>query len=95
MKWPPLVNVSTVERRMMTTHDGREVPSDSEEWRAECEARFMLKMRTKQHRHSYLEAVEKRRGADSRRALERLVMLVWESDRAKSGQQDRTVALRA
>lgn len=95
MKWPPLVNMSTVDQSMMTTHDGREVPSGSEDWRAECEARCVLKMRSKQQRHAYLEAVEKRRGADLRRALERRVMAVWEADRAKAGHQDRTVALRA
>lgn len=46
---------------MPQLHDGTEVASDSEAWRAECEAATVAAMRPAR-RLAYLQAVEKRRG---------------------------------
>lgn len=63
-------------------HDGRKVGSWSEEWRAECEARAVLRMPTKMHRRGYLLRVADRRGQEAANALERHVMQLWEAERA-------------
>lgn len=47
--------------------DGREVPSDSAEWKAECMARYhyvegMFRLRTRDRRASYLATIERREG---------------------------------
>ncbi len=82
MKWPPLVNVSAIAARVVTLRDGTECAKDSEAWRAECEARHVLNLPSKQRRRAYLDMVEQRRGADSPKALERLVVLLWQDERA-------------
>lgn len=38
----------------VTLHDGRQVLSDSEEWRHECEARFIIAMPTLEQRRQFL-----------------------------------------
>lgn len=40
---------------MVTLVDGRQVPSDSEEWRLECEARAVLAMPNIEDRRNYLD----------------------------------------
>jgi hypothetical protein len=65
----------------VTLHDGREVDSSSENWRAECEARYVLRLKSKQQRHAYLDSVAKRRGSAARDSLESLVMAVWKAGR--------------
>lgn len=54
---------------MVTAIDGRQVLADSELWRSICEAVWTL---NKPHvdRDAWLASVEKKRGADGRRALE-------------------------
>lgn len=49
--------------------DGREVASDSEEWRHECEARAIAALPSLAERRSHLEGIEKRRGKDAADAL--------------------------
>jgi Cdc6-like AAA superfamily ATPase len=79
--WPDMVNVAPMVARMAKLHDGREVDTRSEEWRAECEARRVLGMASKSARHAYLANVAKRRGEDARVALQALVMAVWRAER--------------
>lgn len=66
-------------RPLVTLHDGRVVDTWSEEWRAECEARAVLRMRSKDARYRWLDAVEKKRGRDARMELQRRVMAVWKA----------------
>ena len=54
---------------MVTTIDGRQVSSDSEEWRSVCEAVYTL-AKPERDRSEWLVLVEKRRGAAGRQALE-------------------------
>lgn len=65
----------------MTLLDGRLVPSDSEEWRQECEARAVLKMPLGL-RKQYLGIVEKKRGLPERQRVQGLVERLWIIQRA-------------
>lgn len=77
-----MTNVCTDTReRMVELHDGRRVSNYSEEWRAECEARAVLRMPTKMHRRGYLLRVKEKRGQAAANALERHVMKLWEAER--------------
>lgn len=67
---------------IVTLIDGTTVPSDSEAWRAECEARHILTMPTIQARRDYLADIQKRRGDAAYAALADLVRAVWEHRRA-------------
>ena len=58
--------------------DGREVPSDSEEWRHECEARAIAALRTLAERREWLERVEKRRGKAAADRLRATMKQLWE-----------------
>lgn len=62
---------------MVTLMDGREVQSDSEEWRAECEARYLLNRPTIDERRALLAAIEKRRGKAAREDLEQRALAIW------------------
>lgn len=86
--WPDLVNQAAHPRALVTLADGRQVDSGSEEWRAECEARRVLGMPTKAHRHAYLHAVAKRRGQEARDALEAAVLALWRAGRAEQDDGD-------
>jgi hypothetical protein len=50
----------------------------SEERRMECEARYVVNLAGLRLRRDYLELVEKRRGAEARKALEAAVKLEWD-----------------
>ncbi|CAB4199645.1 hypothetical protein UFOVP1356_1 [uncultured Caudovirales phage] len=62
---------------LVTLHDGRQVDSWSEAWRAECEARHILAMPNIHLRRIYLADVTKRRGEVAGKALGDLVRAVW------------------
>ena len=62
---------------MVTLHDDREVQSDSEEWRAECEARYLLARHSIDERRALLAAIEKRRGKAAREDLEQRALAIW------------------
>lgn len=77
---------------MVTLHDGREVSSDSEEWRHECEARAILNMPTKGKRRDYLYGeldqfgkerggVRGRRGDAELKRLEATILALWEQQK--------------
>ena len=59
--------------------DGREVPSDSEHWRHECEARAIAALPTLAERRAWLEQVEKRRGKESADRLRVTMKLLWDT----------------
>lgn len=62
---------------LVTLHDGRQVDSWSEAWRAECEARHVLAMPNIHARRVYLADVAKKRGEVAGKALGDLVRKVW------------------
>lgn len=62
---------------MPKLHDGTEVPSDSEEWRHECEADAILHFPTLAARQAQLALVEKRRGEAERLRLQKTMMALW------------------
>lgn len=68
--------------RPVTLHDGRTVGSWSEDWRAECEARSVLRLPDKMARNAYLLRVRQRRGEEAANALEELCRRIWRADRA-------------
>lgn len=86
-----MTNVSTWQAPMVTLVDGREVPSDSEEWRHECEARHVLNLPNKLARQALLSKIEEKRGdkADpqnikgklERRRIEDKIMALWKASR--------------
>lgn len=63
--------------RMVTLIDGREVSNYSEEWRHECEARYVARLPTKAERHGYLGQVESFRGREARLDLQKLAQEIF------------------
>lgn len=61
----------------VTLHDGRQVGSDSEAWRHECEARAIAALPTLADRRAWLEALEKRRGKLAADALRETMRWLW------------------
>ncbi|WP_443698606.1 DUF7696 family protein [Pseudomonas sp.] len=68
----------------VTLIDGTVVDCDSEAWRFECEARYILNMPNKPIRIATLENIEKKRGLPSRQALEDKILEVWTARQAKA-----------
>lgn len=77
-----MTNACTWKPSTVTLADGRQVLSDSPDWRAECEARTILDMPSKPARLAMLDSIEKRRGAQARRELEQRIMDLWHRGRA-------------
>lgn len=73
---------------LVTLHDGRVVDTWSEEWRAECEARAVLRMRSKGDRYAWLNAVENRRGKAARDALHARVLAIWRAGNVRQDDGD-------
>lgn len=78
---------------LVTLYDGRVVDSASEAWRAECEARAVLRMRDKNARLNYLngwrefdgthhKGVLGNRGQAAVDALRALMLVLWQAGRA-------------
>jgi len=49
----------------------------SEAWRAECEARYVCKLKTKAERLEYLKGVEQKRGIEGADKLREDVRRLW------------------
>jgi hypothetical protein len=64
----------------VTLHDGREVPSDSEEWRCECEAKAALRLDLSSRR-AYLEDIERKRGKPAADVLKARIVAIWTKGR--------------
>ena len=67
--------------RTATLHDGREVDTGSEQWRAECEARSVLAMPSIHQRREYLAGILKFRGQAGHDELANLVRKIWQHNR--------------
>lgn len=61
-------NACTWRAPLVTLWDGQQVPSDSEAWRAECEARAVLAV-PHEARANMLERIEQKRGAEAKARL--------------------------
>lgn len=72
-----------VREKDKTLVDGREACGYCPDHRAECEARFVLTMRTRFDRKQYLEGIASRRGLAAANELESLAMSIWEARRGK------------
>jgi hypothetical protein len=80
---------------MVTLVDGTRVPSDSEEWRFQCEAQHVLNLPTREQRQAVLRGefnpktqlrqggLVKFRGLEYVQRLEDVIMVLWRS--AKNG----------
>lgn len=55
----------------------------SEDWRMECEARYVVNLAGLRLRRDYLELVEKRRGQAARSELEAAVKVEWVKRKGK------------
>lgn len=77
-------NACTWKAPMVTLATGEQVPSDSQEWLLECEARHILNLPSKPARLELLEQIEKRRGPDARRELEVRILTLWELSKRNS-----------
>lgn len=74
-------------RRVMpivTLIDGRQVDSASEDWRHECEARYVAELPGLEARRAYLEKVTTKRGAAAGEQLKALVTTIFTANRTGS-----------
>lgn len=62
---------------LVTLIDGREVSSDSEAWRHECEARAIAALPTLAERRAWLGDIERRRGKPAADALRATMRAIW------------------
>jgi hypothetical protein len=63
----------------VTLLDGTAVPSDSEAWRHECEARHILALPTLERRRALLAGIEDKRGAAAAQALRSTIEQLWKA----------------
>lgn len=82
------MNVCSWKPSLVTLHDGRQVLSDSEEWRHECEARTVIAMPGQVARRAYLRGklddsgerrggVLQKRGKEACERLEHTIKQIW------------------
>lgn len=70
---------------MPTLHDGREVASDSEEWRAECEARWVLGLPSAEDRRAWIDSLKGWRRPAAIERLQDRVRAIWQRRRGPAG----------
>jgi len=70
-------NACTWVAPLVTLRDGRQVPSDSEPWRFECQARTILDLPSKHARKVLLAKWEEKHGRESTFALETEILALW------------------
>lgn len=82
------MNACSWKPSLVTLHDGREVLSDSEDWRHECEARTVIAMPGQAARRAYLRGklddngiirggVLQKRGLAAVERLENTIKQIW------------------
>lgn len=62
---------------MPTLHDGRQVHTNSEEWRHECEARHIMSLPNADARRDWLDKIERHRGKAEADRLRATVRALW------------------
>lgn len=65
--------------KIVTLIDGREVDSNSEEWRHEAEARAIAKLPTTAERRAWIESIETRRGKAAADRLRATLTALWKA----------------
>ena len=80
-----MTNVANWKPLMVALHDGTMVPSDSEEWRHECEARAVMNMPTRIDRNRYIMKVAKSRGDEAAHQLRETVQKLWPARSSPAG----------
>ncbi len=73
---------NAIETAPVTLLDGRVVCSGCEEWRAECEARFIARRDTSEQRAAWLDDVQRKRGKPAADALREFIRANWKALRA-------------
>lgn len=68
-----------IETSPATLISGTVVCTSCEDWRHECEARFVLDMPTVVRRREYLQKVEKTRGFQSANELRDVMKALWDA----------------
>ena len=68
-----------IEQHPVRLYDGTVVCGSCEAWRAECEARAIMKLPSTQDRRTWLDDIERRRGQPARLALQTLIGALWPS----------------
>lgn len=63
----------------VTLVDGRQVDSDSEDWRHECEARAIAALPTLTERRAWLQSLEHRRGKVEADRIRATMRALWEA----------------
>ena len=60
-----------------TLPSGEVVDTNSEEWRAWCEAKYVVNLKTKLSRQHYIDAIKKIRGNDAALELQENIRVAW------------------
>lgn len=69
---------------MVTLHDGRQVRTDSYEWRHECEARAIAQLPSRAARSDWLAKIETKRGQEAAERLRRTLTSMWAARKGNS-----------
>lgn len=88
------MNACSWKPSLVTLHDGRQVPSDSEEWRHETEARTIIALPGVPARRAFLRGtldaqgklrggILEKRGEHEVERLERTIKRIWYADRGQ------------
>lgn len=70
---------NNIEVHPVSLHDGRVVCSSCQDWRAECEARAIMRLGTINERRAWLDDIERKRGKPAREALQDAMKALWPS----------------
>ena len=70
---------NNIEQHPVSLHDGTVVCSSCDAWRAECEARAIMRLGSTQERRTWLDDIERRRGQPARLALQHTIGALWPS----------------
>lgn len=65
----------------VTLIDGRQVDSASEDWRHECEARYVARLPSREQRQDYIASATKKRGPEAGQALQTLATQIYHLER--------------
>lgn len=93
------MNACSWKPSLVTLHDGRQVLSDSEEWRHECEAQYVLQKAAVSARRAYLRGtldahgklrggILEKRGEAAVQELERTIKRIWYARRGQNGRTE-------
>lgn len=93
------MNACSWKPSLVTLHDGRQVPSDSEDWRHECEAQAIISLPTVSMRRQVLRGkldeqgklrggILEKRGEAAVQQLEETIKRIWYANRGQDGRNE-------